>query len=356
MKLSDVFTASAVAAHYTEAASNAIPYLGEAFFPSQKKTGLDLKWIKGNKGLPVSLAPAAFDTKAKIRDRIGIRVAETEMPFFRESMIVTEKDEQEIARAQDSNDPYAQEVLDRIFGDSDTLLSGAAVVPERMRMQLLAPKSGDMKIAITADGVSYDYDYDPNGAWKAAHYKKITTAAKKWSAASTCDPLADLEEALDAQEAASGNRPTTMLMSLKTFNYMKAADKVRSAMLAQNATANINVTTSRVKQLIKDELNLDVIIYTKKYKNEAGVEANFYADDILMLIGGETVGKTWYGTTPEERSLMSEETADVSIVETGVAISVTRTTVAPINTITTASEIVLPSFEAMDDCYALEVA
>lgn len=356
MKLSDVFTASAVAAHFTEAASNAIPYLGEALFPSQKKNGLDLKWIKGNKGLPVSLAPAAFDTKATIRDRIGISVAETEMPFFRESMVVTEKDEQEIARAEDSNDPYAREVLDRIFDDADTLLSGAEVVPERMRMQLLAPKSGDMKIAITAKGVSYDYDYDPNGAWKAAHYTKITTAAKKWSAASTCDPLADLEAALDAQETASGNRPTMALMSLKTFNYMKAADKVRSAMLAQNPTANINVTKSRVLQLIKDELNLDVIIYTKKYKNEAGIEANFYADDIVMLTGGGPIGKTWFGTTPEERTLMTEPTSDVSIVATGVAISVTRTTVAPINTITTASEIVLPSFEAMDDCYAIEVA
>lgn len=43
MKLSDVFTAEAIALNYTNAASNAIPYLGTGFFPSQKKAGLDLK-------------------------------------------------------------------------------------------------------------------------------------------------------------------------------------------------------------------------------------------------------------------------------------------------------------------------
>ena len=48
MRLTDIFTAEAIAANYTEVASNAIPYLGTGFFPAQKKAGLDLKWIKGH--------------------------------------------------------------------------------------------------------------------------------------------------------------------------------------------------------------------------------------------------------------------------------------------------------------------
>ena len=95
MKLSDVFTAEAIALNYTNAASNAIPYLGTGFFPSQKKAGLDLKWIKGHNGLAVSLMPSTFDAKSTFRDRVGISMSETEMPFFRESMLVKEKDEQE---------------------------------------------------------------------------------------------------------------------------------------------------------------------------------------------------------------------------------------------------------------------
>lgn len=37
MKLSDVFNAKAIAYNYSEAGSNAIPYLGEGLFPAEKK-------------------------------------------------------------------------------------------------------------------------------------------------------------------------------------------------------------------------------------------------------------------------------------------------------------------------------
>ena len=166
MKLTEVFNAKAIAQNYTEVASNAIPYLGTGFFPSQKKAGLDLKWIKGHKGLPVSLMPSNFDAKSTFRDRVGISMSETQMAFFRESMLVKEADEQEIMRVQDANDPYATTVLEHIFDDARTLIDGADVVPERMRMQLLAPLGGKIGIEVKANGVDYTYNYDPDESWK----------------------------------------------------------------------------------------------------------------------------------------------------------------------------------------------
>ena len=91
MNISELFDSEAIALNYTTAASNAVPYLGTGFFPAKKKAGLDLKWIRGHKGLPVSLMPSAFDAKSTFRDRIGITMSETEMPFYRESMLVKEK-------------------------------------------------------------------------------------------------------------------------------------------------------------------------------------------------------------------------------------------------------------------------
>ena len=355
MRLTEIFTAEAIAANYTEVASNAIPYLGTGFFPAQKKAGLDLKWIKGHKGLPVSLMPSNFDAKSTFRDRVGISIAETQMAFFRESMLVKEADEQEIMRVQDANDPYATTVLQNIFDDARTLVDGANVVPERMIMQLLAPVGGNMGIEVKANDVSYQYNYDPDGSWKSEHYLKIATAEDKWTAADTCDPVRDIEAALDAQEAASGNRPEILLMSKATFKLMKDSKKVQSGVLAQNTTANINYTSARVQAYIEEELNVRIVIYTKKYKNEAGVEANFYPDNIIMMLPNGALGKTWYGTTPEERTLRGTAGANVSIVNTGVAVTVT-TTSDPVNTKTTVSEIVLPSFERMNECYALEIA
>lgn len=355
MKLSDVFTAEAIALNYTNAASNAIPYLGTGFFPSQKKAGLDLKWIKGHNGLAVSLMPSTFDAKSTFRDRVGISMSETEMPFFRESMLVKEKDEQEIMRVQDSKDPYAAQVLDNIFNDTKTLVDGANVVPERMIMQLLAPLNGSVGIEIKANNVDYTYNYDPDGSWKAEHYAKITTDADKWSTSATCDPLFDIETALDAQEAASGNRPEILLMSKATFNMIKNSAKVRSGILAQNTTANVNYTSAKVKQYVEEELSVTIIIYNKQFKNESGTAKKFYPDNIVMMLPNGAIGTTWYGTTPEERTLTTKSDADVSIVNTGVAVSVTITD-DPVNTKTTVSEIVLPSFERMNECYAMEVA
>lgn len=355
MKLTDVFDAKAIAAHYTEVASNAEPYFGPGLFPAKKKAGLDLKWLKGHKGLPVSLMPSTFDAKSTFRDRVGISIHETEMPFFRESMLVKEADEQEIMRVQDSNDPYATAVLERIFDDAKTLIDGANVVPERMRMQLLAPLGGRVGIEIRANGVDYTYNYDPDGSWKKDHYMKLETAEDKWDAAETCDPIADLEAALNAQQAISGNRPKVLLMSQATFKLMKNAKKVQSGMLAQNVTANINYTDKRVRAYIEEELDVSIVIYTKMYKKEDDTAHNFYPDNIIMMLPNGELGHTWYGTTPEERTLAGSGEAKVSIVNHGVAVAVTVTS-DPVNTKTTASEIVLPSFEALDDCYALEVA
>lgn len=355
MRLSEVFNADAIALNYTNAASNAIPYFGAGLFPAQKKAGLDLKWIKGHNGLPVSLAPSAFDAKSKFRDRVGISINETQMAFFRESMLVKEADEQEIMRVQDANDPYATQVLNNIFNDTQTLIDGANVVPERMIMQLLAPLNGSMGIAIKANGVDYTYNYDPDGSWKKEHYKKITTAANKWSATDTCDPVKDIEDALDAQEQATGNRPAVLLMSKPTFNLIKNSKKVQSGVLAQNTTANVNYTTAKVKAYIEEELNISIVIYNKQYKDESGTAKKFYPDNIIMMLPSGTLGNTWYGTTPEERTLATKADASVSIVNTGVAVAVTITD-DPVNTKTTASEIVLPSFERANECYALEVA
>lgn len=354
MNLKYVLTAKAIAANWTEAASNKQAYLGSGFFPDQKKAGLDLKWFKGHRGLPVSLMPSAFDAKSTFRDRVGISFSETEMPFFRESMLVKERDRQEIMRCKDTNDPYAASILDNIFDDRRTLVDGAAVVPERMIMQLLAPIEGNMGIEIAANGVNYSYNYDPQGTWKKDHFMKIASAQDMWNASETCDPLADLEAALDNQEATAGNRPEVLLMSKATFKLIKNSKRVQSGVLAQNVTANVFYTDKLVQNFVEEALNIRIVIYTKKFKDEKGDTRNFYPDNIIMMLPNGSVGKTWYGTTPEECDLAGSGEADVAVVNTGVAIAVTITS-DPVNIKTTVSEIVLPSFERMDECYALQV-
>lgn len=353
MKIIDVYSAKAVALVQTEVASNRKRYIGEGLFPAKKKMGLDLKWIKTSKGLPVSLSPSNFDAVSTLRSREGFKMTETEMAFFRESRIVKETDEQEMLRVQESTDPYVQEILSRVFDDVNDLVEGAMVVPERMIMQLLAPSDGSPKISIQADGVTYAYNYDPNNDYKTNNFAELSGETDKWSDVENSDPLEDVSNGLDSVEAKTGERPSVMIVSRQTMNYLKKNKKIKSAILAQNVTANIFMDDARVNELFSSELGVNIIVYAKQYKNEDGVVSKFYPDGFATLIPSGALGNTWYGTTPEERTLMGSKEADVSIVNTGVAVAVTVSN-DPVQTKTTVSEIVLPSYERMDSTYVIK--
>lgn len=354
MRMSEIFNSAVVATRWTESADNRIENLGAGLFPARKKQGLDIKEIRGHKGLPVSLAPSNFDAASTLRTREGIKANEREMAFFRESMLVKEREEQDIMRVQDANDPYAQDVLDRIYDDASALLAGADVVAERMRMQLLCPEiGGSPKILISSDGKQYAYNYDEDGSYAANNYKALT-GTSAWSDHDNSDPFADLSDAIQAIVALTGSRPAYAIMNSATMKHLKQNASVRSAILAQNATANVFMNDARLKEAVKSELQLTILLYDKQYKDEDGNAHKYIKDGFVTLIPDGDLGTTWYGTTPEERTLRGSGKADVTVVNTGVAIAVTVTE-DPVNTKTTVSEILLPSYERMAETYVLKV-
>lgn len=353
MDLREIFTPAAVAANWTEVASNQIPYLGATLFPARKKAGLDLAWLKGSRGLPVSLMPSAFDAKATFRDRIGFDKLETEMPFFREGFKIKERDRQEMLRVQETTDPYAEEVLARIFDDARNLIDGANVVPERMIMQLLFPVGGECGISIKANGVDYTYDYDTDGAWKTSNYTALTTTAL-WTAPTTADPFAAFKTVKDAIRAKTGDELTVAIMNTYTFNLMTATDAMKNRYLSTSGISLGYLTDAEAKAVVQGTSGLQIAVYDKQYKDESGVAHSFVPDGYVCLIPSGNLGNTWYGTTPEEADLQGSGSAEVSIVNTGVAIT-REIQNHPVNINTFASEIVLPSFERMDSVGVLKV-
>ena len=353
MNITEVFTPAAVAAYWTEVGSNRIAYLGEGLFPAQKKAGLDLNWFKGSRGLPVSLMPSAFDAKATFRDRIGVQKVETEMPFFREGFKLKEKDRQELLRAQSSADPYAREVLDRIFRDAADLIEGAAVVPERMRMQLLFPENGNVGISIVANGVNYTYNYDPDGSWRLANYT-VLTSGDKWDAPSTADPVKTLDTARNNLRSLYGAESNVAIMNQATFDKMCACNAMKQRAFPGVNVANVYITGAEARRVLQDSIGVTVTVYDKMFKDESKITHKFVPDGYVALVPARAIGGTYYGTTPEEADLMDSAIADVQIVNTGVAIT-REIQPHPVNVNTFASEIVLPSFEAMDECACIKV-
>ena len=353
MDFKALITPAAVAANWTEVASNRVPYLGTGLFGAKKKAGLDLSWLKGHRGLPISLMPSTFDAKATFRDRIGVSKTEAEMPFFREGIKIKEKDRQELLRVQDSNDPYAVAVIDRVFDDANELIDAADVVPERMRMQLLFPVDGNVGIAIKANGVDYTYNYDQNGDWKKNNYTALTDA-DLWTAPTTADPFAAFKAAKDGVLDRTGSEVVYAIMNSATFNMMAKAEAIKNRYLSTNGLALGYLTDAEVKAAIKSTSGLDVVVYDKMYRDEDKVAHKFVPDGYVALVPAGELGATWYGTTPEEADLMGSGKAEVAIVNTGVAI--TRIIEEhPVNINTFASEIVLPSYERMDEVALIKV-
>lgn len=347
----DLVSAKALTTYWQETVSNRVPYLGEGLFPAKKKMGLDLAWIKGYKGLPVALKPSAFDTKATVRDRIGVKKIETEMPFFREAMTIKERDRQELLRFRE-NDPQSlySTIINDIFDDRAQLIEGAMIQAERMRMQLLTTGG----ISIVANNVDYTYNYDVDGEWKKNNYMELS-GTSLWSATETATPLEDIRAMQEQIVNLTGVKPTRAIMTQKTWNYLLQNKSIRVAL---NPLANgLNmVRDTELRSLLLSELGLSVAIYDKKFKAEDGSTQAFYPDGFVTLLPGSTVGNTYYGTTPEEADLQSMNfNGDVSIVETGVAVT-TVNIPHPVNKETIVSEIVLPSFERMNEVATMKVA
>lgn len=362
LPLRDAFTARALKVvwdNYVKSLGIA-PYLGRSYFGTDKKKGIELRFIKGRKGVPVALKASNFNAKAPLRDAIGIKEVQNEMPFFRESYMVTEKEEQEYATYQEANnDDYTNQVLREIMKNPLDLVLGADVVPERMIWQLMAPVDGIPRITITVDGGStYDVDYtSDNGAeYKSKNYLALE-GESLWSNPATATPIQDCVDAQELHRTNHGEELTTFAMNQKTWKKFVNAEDTKKQVLGITAyNGGIAIKAKDVKKFMEDNYNITILVYNKLYVNEAGQTKTFIPDGVVSAIAGHvsTLGTVWYGTTPEERSGDLEK-GDLSIVNTGVSIY-TYTTEHPVNTHCVVSEIVLPSYENMDSVFVMKVA
>lgn len=355
MRFNEIFTAQSIASMLTSDPSNAMPYVGEAFFPRKRKMGIDLKWIKSHKGAGVELKPSSYDALATIRPREGFSVLTEQMPLFRESMKISEQDMAEIQRAQDANDPYLMDVIARVYDDVANLVEGANVASERMRMSLLAPVNGDMKINIgTIDNTVYNYNYDADGSWKATNYESLS-GNDTWDNPSTAKPLNDVQDGIDVL-ADKGYQGRYALMNSTTLNLLIAADQMKNALITITGNPIDFLDRATAREVFQRKTGLTPIIYDKKYRGyNNGQQAKFYPDNYISIIGDGQLGNLYMGTTPEERTLLGDAKVDVSVMDSGIAVAIQNIYGPPVRHETTVSQIALPSFEGMDGLYVIKV-
>ena len=179
LPLSEAFTARSLGVMWDnyEKTLGSAPYLGRQKFGTRKQDGLNLRFIKGKSGLPVSLKASNFDAQAELRDVGGFSDIQNNMPFYRESYMVTEEEEQMYDNYRSSeNTSLANDVLREISKKPMILIEGALAVPERQIWNLLAPADGIPKVPVTIGGKSYYIDYtdDDGVSHKKDHFVDIS--------------------------------------------------------------------------------------------------------------------------------------------------------------------------------------
>jgi hypothetical protein len=341
MNFFDLVTSSNLVAYWIEKDLNDVK-VGDQLFPFKKEIGVKLSWIKGANNQVVGLKLSAYDSKSIRRDRQGIEKVETEMPFFKESMVVDEVMRQELnTLLQTQNEALIRNIVARIFNDQVKLIKAAYETVERVRMQLLTTGT----ITLASNGQSYTYDYG------MPQENKITVSTA-WSAANA-DPVKDIT---DAQKVAlkKGHKLTRAMCNSNCLNALLNNTNIKNTLYVF-ANGNISITVEDVRKYIEDRTGITIYVNDNGYVNEAGQFTGYFADDTFVLMPAVPLGETHFGTTPEESDLMTGATkAEVSLVNNSVAVTSVKEE-DPVNVMTKVSMVMLPSFEQADAVFILDV-
>lgn len=341
MTIFDLMQSQELTAYWEELIQDEAPYPGEELFPNDKKRGISLKWLKGAKGLPVVLKTSAFDVHAIPRARIGFEKLTAEMPYFKESTYIDEELRQELNLVLETgNQAYIDSVMNKIFDDETRLLRGARASRERMRMMALT--TGVISMAANGQAFSFDYGVSHKG-----------DAAVAWSDHANSDPIEDMRKAKEQIQDETGAVLTRAMCDGVTWRHIRNNEKIKKAIFVLSNGVGA-VSDKQLRQYILDEVDIEVLVNDKRYKDENEATAKFMPANTFVMFPDGDLGKTWFGTTPAESDLMAGSVANVSITDTGVAVTTVKKA-DPVQVETIVSMICLPSFESADQVYIMDI-
>ena len=341
MTIFDLMQSQELVAYWQELVKDEAPYPCEELFPNNKKRGLKLDWLKGARGLPIVLKTSAFDAAAVPRGRIGFDKLSANMPYFKESTFIDEELRQELNMVLETgNQVYVDAVMNRVFDDEMRLLRGARASRERMRMMALTTGA----IAMASNGQSFVFDY-------GVTHKG--TASVSWSDRENSDPIEDIRQAKEAIEQETGCTITRAMCDGKTWRDLRNNEKIKKEIFVLTNGVGA-LTNKQLDNYIADQLDgLKIRVNKYRYKDEQGNTQAFMPEDTFVMFPDGVLGTTWFGTTPAESDLMAGNAANVSITDTGVAVTTVQKA-DPVNVETIVSMICLPSFESADEVYIID--
>lgn len=359
MDINTYFNAQEIANYADEKRAAEDPALWEILFPAESAPSLELKWIKSPRRKVMVLELSALDAKAKRRGRLGAQKIIQEMPFFREMMPVSENDRQELLKLIDSvsnREGEIKSILSRIYDEHGGMVLGAYANADIMAGMLIT--GARIQIATESQTADYNYD-DASGSWAASNVTQLTGTAT-WTAANeaTSDPVGDIQNAINAQEA-RGYKIARIIMNSATFKAFCDSDSVRKSVAPLGGV----VKKSDARELLANETDgAEIIIYNKTYLDSTENLIKVIPDGYVVLTGEGNLGRMYFGPTPEiydKNYSKDKESSDIACSQSegvdcvGIECYMEK---HPKEMNTVVSAAALPSFPEMDSVAVLKVA
>lgn len=314
--------------------------IGESLFPREKQQGMELKYIKGANEKPVVLRASTFDVAVKIRAlKATVDEITKQMPFFKESVLINEKDRQDLLMALAAQkNTIVDTIVQRIFDNYKALVDGGDMQMERMRMQLIS--DGVINI-ISEDGdIVFDFGVP-------SEHKEILAGTARWSDTDNSNPAQDIIR-WKRKMSDEGYSVTRAVMDSVTFGYIASNKNIQKSVSPLNP--NYLMSDQEVKEFIKNKTGISLAIVSGTYKLEDNSSQPYMASNKFTMIPDGNLGNTYYGTTPEEADKLFGSGLNCEIVRTGIAITTMRKE-DPVTVQTKVSQLGMPSFERANECF-----
>lgn len=347
--IKDFYNAKNIVALWEEIKGSNYSKLLAKWFPYRKTTETDISLAYGYEKQNVALDLCAYDTNARIRGLQPISSSKMEMPFFKNSVLFTEKQRREVLQAVKfaANDlAIATALSSHMENVVDILLNGPDVVGERYRAQLLqhgAIVVSSPKSHVSPSAVSINYDV--RGKWQDNNVDLWTTKPS----AGTTDVLSDMQPIMDEYQKKNGTTPCSWIMNGRTWLNLRKDARI-------NSILNANGFNKTVEQVVQDVLQVPVSIVVnsgvyKPDENEADVP--YWEEDVISIVPNKTLGHVLVGLTPTQYDEMySEAKRDVASSSENFCIQC-RHRDDPIQTEAIGSTTMLPQFDEMDKCFVI---
>lgn len=295
----------------------------EAFFPAKKQVSLKIQEADRAETRVRVLRPSAFDVAAKVRAlSASVNVKEHNMPFFKESILLAEKDRRTlIEAAQSNNEMIVDTLLEQVYENYAELVEGGLVQMKRMRIQLI--QHGSIYIAATDTGnIEMNYDIPENHKF---NYHNDTT--KKWTNPDA-DIIGDILKIQQTFTDAGKEAPKRVICTEKTFqNTIMVNNAIREDLSNRALSANIGatgliITQTEFETYMKTRFGITFAYGNGAFLNENGEEIPYYEDGIMSFLPNGPIGNSIYSYTPEEfdKSYGSKK-LDTSIVRNYISIT-----------------------------------